>query len=83
MTTRFVLNELDVDLPSLPTGLIIVIFIIVTGGAQTLTFDAPVFLRVVPIAGRKIIILNRGRLGRVGDVGHEATVERRFDLMLR
>ena len=82
MTTRFVLNKLDVDLPSFPTRFIIVIFIIITGGAQTLTFDTATLLRIVPIAGRKTIILNGGRLGRIGDVGHEATVERILRLML-
>lgn len=75
MTTRFVLNKLDVDLPSFPTRFIIVIFIFIAGGAQPLAFDTAILLRIVPIAGRKTVILNRGRLGRIGDVGHEATVE--------
>lgn len=82
MTTRLVLDKLDVDLPPLAPGFIIVIFIIITGGARTLTFDTAMLLRTVPIAGRKTVILNRGRLGRIGDVGHEATVERILPVML-
>ena len=78
VTTRFVLDELDVDLPSLPTGLVIVIFIFIASGVHTLTFDAAVLLRTGPVAGRKVIILDRGRLGGIGDVGHEATGKKEF-----
>lgn len=70
VTTRLVLDELDVDLPPLTTGLIIIVVIIIAGGAETLAFDAAIILRPVAIAGRKSIILHRGRLGRIGDVGH-------------
>ena len=40
MTTRFVLDELDLDLPTLPTGLIVVIVVVVGHDTSTCALDA-------------------------------------------
>lgn len=70
MATRFVLDELDVDLPPLATGLIVIVIILIAGRAETRALDPAILLRTVPIAGRKAIVLDRGRLGGIDEVGH-------------
>lgn len=70
--TRFVLDEFDVNLPSLPTGLVVVIVVIVGGGTDARSFDAAVFppLCAVTVAGRNRVVVDGWRLGRIGKVGH-------------
>ena len=69
VTTRLVLDKLDVDFSSLTTRLVIVIVIIVSGGGNAWTFDAT----SVAIAGQRVVgtraILSVGIL----NVGHVAT----------
>lgn len=73
VATGLVLDELDVDLPPLPTGLIVIVVIVVAGSTEARALDAAILLRTVPIAGRQAIVLDGGRLGGIDDVGHLAT----------
>ena len=70
--TRFVLDEFNVDLPSFTTRLVVVIIVIVGGGADARSFDATVLptLCAVAVTGRNRVVVNRRRLGRVGEIGH-------------
>lgn len=70
--TRFVLNELDVNLPSLATGLVVVIVIVVGGRADARTFDASVLPTgcAVAVTGRDRVVVDGWRLGGIGKVGH-------------
>ncbi len=68
MPSRFVLDELDVNLPPLATGLVIIIVVVVGSSADARTFDAS---RIrVAIAGERVV----GARAVVGigilDVGH-------------
>lgn len=73
VTARLVLDELDVDFPSLATRLVIVIIIIVGGGGNAWTFDASSV--AVAIAGQRVV--SPGAILSVGilNVGHVATGE--------
>lgn len=70
MSTRLVSDELNLNLSTLATGLIIVI-IVVVGGRWSLAFDAAVIADRIAISdgmfieggGRTLVVL-------IGDVGH-------------
>ena len=69
MATRLVLNELDLDLAPLATGLVIVI-IVVVGSAGTRALDASALERAIAVLQ---IVVGGGRVGLVivGElVGH-------------
>lgn len=70
--TRFVLDEFDVNLPSLSTGLVVVIFVVVGSGTDARSFDAAVLstLYAVTVTGRNRIVMDGRRLGGIGKVGH-------------
>ena len=72
MTARFVLDELDLDLPPFAPRLVVVVVIVIGGGADTRSFDAAAVPSRCTGAGRKRVILSRRRLLWVviGDVGH-------------
>lgn len=54
MASRLVLNELDVNLPTLTAGLVIVIIVVVSSGANARAFDAPVVACTIGISGRVV-----------------------------
>jgi len=64
VTTRFVLDEFDVDFPPLPTWLVVIIVVVVGCSTHAGTLDAA---RVSAIAGRVIVV--RGGIG-ISDVCH-------------
>lgn len=72
VTTRFVLNELDFDLPSLATGLVVIVVVVVGGSGVrgALALDAALLGCGAAIA---LVVVGRGRVGLVliGDfTGH-------------
>lgn len=69
MTTRLVVDELDLNLATLATALVVIIIFIVSG-AGTLALDASVLgsvavanLGLIEVGGRGLVVL-------IGDVGH-------------
>lgn len=70
--TRLVLNELDIDLPSLAAWFVVVIVVVVGGGTDARPLEASVFsaLCAVAVTGRNRVVVTGGRLGRIGKVGH-------------
>jgi hypothetical protein len=57
--TRLVLDELDLDLATLATGLVIIV-VVVVGGAGSLALDAAVlYLEAIAIANRVIVAWRR------------------------
>jgi hypothetical protein len=68
VSTRLVLNELDLDLASLATGLVIVI-VVVVGCAGTRALDASALECAIAVLE---VIGSGGRVGLVigGDLGH-------------
>ena len=74
VATRLVLDELDINLSSFATGLVIVIVIIVAGGgADPRALDAAILGGLAAIAGVEGIVDSRGRLRVVGfgDFAHD------------
>ena len=64
VSTRLILDELDLDLPSLAARLVIVIIVVVGGGGSTLTLStsaldgAASILEVVIVVGRVWVVSN-------------------------
>lgn len=67
MSTRFVLNKFDVNLPPLTSGLVVVVVIIISGGTDARTLNAS-RVGAISIAGR-VVVSARGGIG-ISDVGH-------------
>jgi len=67
MATRLVCDELDLDLSSLATGLVIII-VVVVGGRGTLTLDAAALN--CTIAYSMVVETGWGTFVVVGDIGH-------------
>ena len=70
VSTRLILDELDVNLPPLPTRLVIIVVVIVAGCADARALDTATLGATVP--GRESIVLGAGGLLviGIGDVGH-------------
>lgn len=68
MPSRFVCDELDLNLASLATGLLVVV-VIVIGGTGALAFDTATLARSA-IAGVIVKLGRRGLVVLVCDVGH-------------
>ena len=67
VSTRFVLDKLDVNLSPLAPGLVVVVIIIIGGSAHARTLDTS-SVCTVAIVGR----VEAGRVGvGIGDVGHD------------
>lgn len=66
VATRFIGDELDLNLSSLTSGLVIII-VIVVGGGWALAFDAAT---VVAISDTVIVEGRRRTFVGIGDVGH-------------
>ena len=66
MSTRLVLDELDVNLPPLTSRLVIVVVVVIGRGTHTRTLDAA-SVGAVAVVGR--VEARRMSVG-VGDVGH-------------
>ena len=71
MSSRFVLDELDVYLPPLAPGLVVIIVIIVRGGADARALDTS-SVGAIAIAGR--VVETGGLSVWIGDVGHGRAV---------
>ena len=73
MAPRFILDEFNVDLPPLATRLVIVVVVVVAGSSRNAGPLHASSLSAIAIAGRKRVILGRGRLLMIGvnDVGHD------------
>lgn len=78
MATRLILNELDLNLPALATGLILIIVVIISAHARTLgtavvsgavTGD---LLQLV-LDGRRVLLTNGGNVGHDGGKIEKAT----------
>ena len=74
VTTRLVLDEFDINLPSLATWLVVIIIIIIGSSGDTWTLDASSV--TVAIASERVV--RAGAVLRIGvlDVGHGATVSK-------
>lgn len=72
MATRLILDELDLDLATLATGLVIIV-VVVLGAHAVALWDAG----VSAVAGLLQVIVTRGEffVGDGGHVGHERFVE--------
>jgi hypothetical protein len=79
VSPRFVLDELDLNLSALATGLVIVV-VVVVGSAGTWTLDAAVFagLDAVAIADARVIVGGRGVLVVFGEFAGHGVVGRRL-----
>ena len=66
MATRFIGDELDLNLSSLTPGLVIVI-VVVVGGGWALAFDAAT---VIAISDAVVVEGRRRSFVGIGDVGH-------------
>lgn len=68
VTARLVLDELDLDLSALATGLVVVV-VIVVGSAGTRALDTSVLKRAIAVLQ---VVGGGGRVGLVvgGDLGH-------------
>jgi hypothetical protein len=70
VTARLVGDELDLNLSSLTSGLIVVI-VIVVGGGRSLTFDAARLTHGITVADGMLVESRwRTLIVLVGDVGH-------------
>lgn len=67
MATRLVLDKLDLDLPPLATGLVIIV-VVVVGSAGTLTLDAAV-LHLEAVAISDVVVAWRRVAVVLGDFG--------------
>jgi len=68
VSTRFILNEFDVNLPPLATGLVIVVVVVVGSSTDARTLDTS-SLSAIAIAGR-VIKAGGGLVVGISDVGH-------------
>ena len=67
MSTRFVLNKFDVNLPPLTPGLVIVVVVVISGSTDARTLNAS-RVSAISIAGR-VVVSAGGGIG-ISDVGH-------------
>lgn len=78
MATRLVRDELDLNLSSLASGLVIVI-VVVVGGRGSRTLDAAVLStgrNRIAIGVALLESCGRGLLVLIGDVGHDDAMDR-------
>lgn len=68
MPSRFVLNELDVNLPPLAPGLVIIIVVVVSSSAGARTLDTSII--AIAIAGERVVGTGAVVGSGVLDVGH-------------
>ena len=86
VSSRFVRDELDVNLPALATRLIVIVVVVVPGAASvtdTSAFGAAILCGLaVAVAGERIVG-SRGRalLGRFGEIAHVGMLDARGWLM--
>lgn len=76
MSTRLVLDEFYIDLSPLAPWLVVIVIVVVACGADARTLHAAVCVAIA-VAGRKRVVLRRGRLLGVGisNISHDVGFE--------
>lgn len=73
---RLVLDELDLDLPALAAGLVVVIVVVVLGGTRALCAAVGIALDESAVVGEVVVDAGRRVLVVVGDLrGHGGVVD--------
>ena len=87
VASRFVLNELDLDLPPLPTGFIVIVVVVIGRGAGPWAFGATIDIQGSIIAvtryGCWVLCRRRGLLVVIGDLSHGGIRKARGGRQLR
>lgn len=74
VATRLVLDELDLDLATLATGLVIIVVVVVLGWARTLGTAVGIALDEGTVAIPDVVVGRRRVLVMVGDFGGHAVI---------
>ena len=72
MAARFILDELDLDLASFASRLVLVVLLVLTRGALSWTLDATGVDGAIATGDELVLRGRRVFVGDGGDVGHDA-----------
>ena len=75
VAARLVLDELDLDLPALAAGLVVIVVVVVLGGTRALGATVRISLEECAVVGQVVVDVGRRVLVVVGDFrGHGGVV---------